>query len=120
MVRLLLDEQMPRRLRSVIPNHTVRTVRDMGWSGLKNGALLRQAESEFDVFVTMDRGIPFQQAIRSLKLGVLLVRARSNSFSVLAPHATRIGQTASTVTPGRVVELELPTSPGPDAGSPSA
>lgn len=90
----------------------------MGWSGLKNGALLRQAESEFDVFVTMDRGIPFQQAIRSLKLGVLLVRANSNSFSVLGPHATRIGLAASTVTPGRLVELELRTDPGPGGGSP--
>lgn len=55
----------------------------MGWAALRNGVSLRRAELLFDVFVTMDRGIPFQQAIHSLDVGALLIRAKSNNFQTL-------------------------------------
>jgi hypothetical protein len=79
----------------------------MGWSGLRNGILLRRAESDFDVFVTMDRGIPFQQSLGGLQIGVLLIRARNNSFQELDPHRTAISSAAATVLPGAVMELDL-------------
>ena len=107
MARLLLDEQLPRRLKSALEGHSASTVRDMGWSGLRNGILLRRAESDFDVFVTMDRGIPFQQSLGGLQIGVLLIRARNNSFQELDPHRTAISSAAATVLPGAVMELDL-------------
>lgn len=119
MARLLLDEQMPRRLKLVIPGHSVRTVRDMGWAALRNGVLLRWAELLFDVFVTMDRGIPFQQAIHSLDVGVLLIRAKSNNFQTLGKHAEQIGEAASRVRPGHVLELDLRPPPTEADDSPS-
>jgi hypothetical protein len=57
----------------------------MGWSGLKNGHLLSRAQSEFDVLLTMDQGIPFQQNVSQHRIAVFLLRARSNSLASLQP-----------------------------------
>ena len=57
---MLLDECVPRQLRSDIVGHDVRTVADMGWAGIKNGELLRRAAAEFDVFLTTDRNMESQ------------------------------------------------------------
>jgi len=59
-VRVLLDECVPRQLRSDIVGHDVRTVADMKWAGIKNGELLRRAAAEFDVFLTTDRNMESQ------------------------------------------------------------
>ncbi|MGE0597829.1 MAG: DUF5615 family PIN-like protein [Dehalococcoidia bacterium] len=107
MARLLLDEQMPRRLKQSLIGHSVFTVQDMRWSGLKNGALLRRAESIFDVLITMDKSIQFQQSVSGLEIGVLVLRAKSNSLQTLRPHVKLIGEVASQITPGTVFELEL-------------
>src|SRR5689334_12709486 len=61
-VRVLLDEQLPRQLAREFPSHEVRTVQQQGWAGLKNGELLRRAaEAGFEVFVTTDQNLEFQQ-----------------------------------------------------------
>ena len=61
-MRILLDECLPRRLRRGLPGHEVRTVQELGWAGTKNGALLRRAMAEgFEVFVTVDRNLEYQQ-----------------------------------------------------------
>lgn len=89
MGRLLLDENLPRLLAENLRPHEVRTVREMQWHGLKNGALLRRAEAEFDVFVTMDRSIPFQQSVRRLDIAVIIIAARSNRLNDLTPWRPR-------------------------------
>lgn len=119
-MRLLLDEQLPRRLRDVVPASEVRTVREMGWAGTKNAELLRRAQKHFDVFVTMDKSIPFQQVVVGLAIGVLVLRAWSNRFRDLAPFAAEIGAAASRVTPGSLSELDLRELPRPGGGFPSA
>lgn len=115
MARLLLDEQLPRRLKTAFKRHSASTVGDMRWLGFRNGLLLRRAEPVFDVLVTMDKGIPFQQAVAGLEIGVLLILARSNRFPELGPHIEQIEAAADAVKPGAVVELDL-TSPRPSAG----
>lgn len=107
MARLLLDEQLPVRLKHAVTDHYVRAVRDMQWRGLSNGALLARAESEFDVFVTMDTAIRFQQSVAGRSIGVLVIRAFSNSLPELRPHAHRISAAASRVVPGQVLVLDL-------------
>ena len=57
-MRLLLDESVPRRLRRALPAHTVKTAVEVGWSGVKNGALLTMAAAEFDAFITVDKNLP--------------------------------------------------------------
>jgi hypothetical protein len=54
-MRVLLDECVPERLRAELTGHAVRTVAEMGWSGIKNGQLLQRAATEFDCFLTVDR-----------------------------------------------------------------
>jgi predicted nuclease of predicted toxin-antitoxin system len=70
-MRVLLDECLPRRLTQALPGHDVRTVADMRWAGRTNGELLRLAADQFDVFVTVDRNIQYQQNAPSLELGVV-------------------------------------------------
>lgn len=66
-MRVLLDEDLPRELRRELVGHQVSTVRDMGWNGLKNGVLLRLASaSGFELFLTADRGIPYQRKVSVL------------------------------------------------------
>lgn len=66
---VLLDECLPRRLKRELPDHEVRTAPEMGWAGVENGELLRLASGEFDVFITVDRSLEFQQNLSDLALG---------------------------------------------------
>jgi hypothetical protein len=73
-VHVLLDEQLPRRLAGDLIGHRVRTVQQEGWAGLKNGDLLQRAEdSGFDVCVTADRNLEFQQNLTRARLGVVVL-----------------------------------------------
>ena len=60
-MRILLDECVPRKLTRELPGHECRTVTEMGWAGIKNGRLLRLAENQFDVFLTADQNLQYQQ-----------------------------------------------------------
>jgi predicted nuclease of predicted toxin-antitoxin system len=67
-VRVLLDECLPRRLKRDIVGHDARTVPEMGWATKRNGELLALAATEFDVFLTVDRGdrVPLAKSERSV------------------------------------------------------
>ncbi|MEO5762448.1 MAG: hypothetical protein ABIR28_09070 [Vicinamibacteria bacterium] len=67
-MRLLLDESVPVRLRRSLTAHTVKTAVAMGWSGVKNGALLALAANEFDAFLTVDKNLPHQQNLTTLPI----------------------------------------------------
>lgn len=66
-MRLLLDESVPAKPRRHLPDHDVRTAVEMGWSGVKNGRLLALAGQHFDVLITVDKNMPFQQDLRTLR-----------------------------------------------------
>ena len=82
-MRLLLDESIPVKLRRSLPNHDVRTVVEMGWSGVKNGKLLALAAEEFDAFVTVDKNLPYQQNLTTLPVAVVVLDAVSNELPAL-------------------------------------
>lgn len=82
-MRLLLDESVPRRFRLSLPNHEVRTVVEMGWSGVKNGKLLALAANEFDAFLTVDKNLPYQQNLITLPIAVIVLDAVSNELPAL-------------------------------------
>jgi hypothetical protein len=84
-MRVLLDEQLPVDLATELRGHTVDTVAGRGWAGIKNGELLRRMRGYYDVLVTMDRNIEFQQRIAVLPFGIVLVRAPSNRIQDLRP-----------------------------------
>jgi hypothetical protein len=84
-LRILLDENLPRRLGQLLIGHEARTVAHMGWAGVKNGQLLTLAQSQFDIFLTMDQGIPYQQNLDKYEIAVFVLRAPSNSLTHLRP-----------------------------------
>lgn len=70
MMRILLDECIDRRLVRDLVGHEVKTAPQMGWSGVKNGQLLALAAVEFDVFITVDRNLSFQQNLPKFDIAV--------------------------------------------------
>jgi hypothetical protein len=85
-VRVLLDEQLPRHLAREISGHEVSTVQREGWAGLTNGKLLRAAADRgFDVFVTADQNLQFQQNLRAVALRIVVLHAASNAIEDLRP-----------------------------------
>ena len=75
----------PRRLSRALAGQTVSTVVDAGWSGVKNGKLLSLAAGQFDVFVTADRNLHYQQNLAALPLTVVLLIAHDNRLPTLLP-----------------------------------
>ena len=80
-MRLLLDESVPARFRRSLPSHSVKTVVEMGWGGVKNGDLLVLAAKEFDAFLTVDKNLPYQQNVASLPVAVIVLEAYSNELA---------------------------------------
>lgn len=103
-MRVLLDENLDRRLKKAFDEELeVLTVTERGWSGKKNGELLRLAEQEFDVFVTMDRNLEYQQNLRSFDLGILLITAKSNRRKNVEPLMPEVGRALSRVRAGELI-----------------
>jgi len=88
-MKLLLDECVTRYLKTDFIGHEVKTVREAGFTGLKNRQLLKAAETEFDVLVTVDQSIRHQQNLRAFDLGVLILAAKSNKYADLKPLIPR-------------------------------
>ena len=99
-MKLLLDECIDRRLAKDLEAHDVKTVPQMGWSGIKNGELLTLAENEFDVFITVDRNLSFQQNLPKFNIAVLVLHAPSNRLADLRPLASTILSTLPTLKNG--------------------
>jgi hypothetical protein len=104
-MRLLLDEHLPMGLAAEFPGHAVHTVSGRGWSGIKNGELLRRMNGQYDALVTMDRSIEFQQRIATLRFGIVLVRARSKRMQDLMPLVPSIRSALDTLKPGRICRV---------------
>lgn len=84
-MRILLDENLPVDLAAEFVRHEVATVTGLGWQGIKNSELLRRAQGRFEVLVTMDRNLEFQQNIAGFQVSILLVLAHSNRMVHLRP-----------------------------------
>src|SRR5437899_400037 len=105
-MRILLDECVPRRLRERLPGHDVHTVPEMGWSGKKNGELLRLiAGQSFDVFLTVDQNLRYQQNLKTATVAVLVLVAPSNRLADLAPLMPSAQAALASLRPGDDVEI---------------
>ena len=89
-MRILLDESVPARLGRMLVGHEVKSVQRQGWSGIKNGKLLALAATEFDVLLTADKGIEYQQNLATLPVAVLIVLANSNRLGDMAGSVPNI------------------------------
>ena len=84
-MRILLDEPVPRRLGAALVGHEATTVPKSGWAGIKNGKLLALAATKFDVSLTTDKNIEFQQNLSALPIAILVIVAISNRMKDIEP-----------------------------------
>lgn len=103
--KILLDECIDGRLARHLHPHAVTTVAKAGWAGTRNGQLLRKAESEFDVFITVDRNLSFQQPLLDFDMAVMVLRAPTNRLQDLLPLVPRLLKAMASAGPGRVIEV---------------
>jgi hypothetical protein len=101
-VKVLLDECIDRRLAKEIEGHEVVTVPQAGWAGLQNGELLRRAQEQFDVFVTVDRNLSFQQSLPQFAIAVIILQAPTNRLQDLRPLVTQLQRKLSDAPKGQV------------------
>ncbi|MDE2810278.1 MAG: DUF5615 family PIN-like protein [Gemmatimonadota bacterium] len=105
-MRVLLDENLPSKLRRLFQAGVeVVTVGYRGWKGKENGELLKSAENEFDVLVTMDQGIPQQQNLSEIKMGIVLLEAKGNRYEDLAPLMNQVNTVLRTIEKGQVISV---------------
>jgi hypothetical protein len=110
-VLVLFDHGTPKGLARTLVGHTVHTAQSRGWDTLSNGELLNAAEEAgFDLLLTTDRRIRYQQNLKVRRIG-LVVLTGSTKWSGVQQHADRIAAVLSSATPGSYTEVEIPLQP---------
>src|SRR3954470_21292449 len=105
-MKILLDECVPKDLQQSFPNHSCSTVPKAGLAGKKNGELLKLAEQAgFDLIITVDQGLRYQQNLTGRKLAVLIVMAKSNKLADLLSHVQACMEALRSIRPGEVVPV---------------
>ena len=108
-MKILFDENTPRPLKRHLPNHTVSTTQEMGWAHIENGDLLDLAEGAgFDVLLTTDKNIPYQQKMEGRNLVLVILRAFNNRVETLVPLLPQVEALLLTLEAGRVYRVEIP------------
>lgn len=110
MVKILLDECLPKKLKYRIeeldPAFHTNTVPEMNWNSLADGKLLSKAEKDFDVFITSDRNLSFQQSIPDSEIHVLLLIAKTNIYEDLLPLIKKLKPIIKAYKPGEFSKIE--------------
>ena len=104
-VRILIDESLPGPLGSLLTGHDVSTVRDESWTSLTNGELLRRAAERFDVVVTADQNLEFQQNLHTLPIAVVVMMADSNRLESLEPLVPDVLEVLKTLKPKILIRV---------------
>jgi hypothetical protein len=103
--RVLLDECLPKKLKHEFVNCDVSTVTEMGWAGKKNGELMNAAGGHFDIFITADQNLRYQQNMAYAEVGVIVLVIRNNRIETIMPLMPQIQKEITSVTAGQVFEI---------------
>jgi predicted nuclease of predicted toxin-antitoxin system len=106
-MRILLDECVNPRLRLAFPGDEVKNVPEMGWRALTNGALMKEAASRFDVLVTLDRNLQFQNRTGKHSIGVVVLFTEFNHVEAYRPQFAEIRDLVRRTKPGQVSVLQI-------------
>ena len=104
-MRILFDQGTPVPLRDCLSGHSIQTAHELGWSKLKNGELLNEAEKQFDLLVTTDRHLRFQQNLADRRLAILVLP--TTNWPHLRTETERIAAAVNSLKPGQYLELTL-------------
>lgn len=100
---IILDENLPKPLNGIFPSHTVTTVQEQGLAGTVNGALLARLEGTFDVFITADKNLRYQQNLSDRKLAI--IELPTNRLPLLRPLFPRLAAAVDAIAPSAYVKL---------------
>lgn len=107
MRRVLLDENLPRKLRGDLSEFTVRTVQEEEWTSYANGQLLGRAQEKFDVLLTADRRLQFQQNLAHYNIGVVVIRTVSLRYRAIRTAIDPIRAALVAVAPGELIQVQV-------------
>ena len=105
-MKILLDECTPRLVKKRLPQFFIRTAQEMGWTGIKNGKLLNLAEGQFDVLISTDQNLPYQQNLAGKKIAIIILP--SNKVPIVAQLIPAVELALQAIQPGTFVEITLP------------
>jgi hypothetical protein len=109
-MKVLLDECLPRKLNREVNAESVTTVPEAGWASIQNGALLRLAEQEFDVFLTNDQKLEYRQNLKKVDLAIVVLVALTNDIDDLRPLMPAVNEALHKISAGEIVYIKAPTS----------
>ena len=104
-MRVLLDECLPRKLKRDLAGHDARTVPEMGWASKENGDLLDLAAAQFDVFLTVDRNLSYQQDLGRFDIAVVVLVAPGNRLADLRPLLPQVLEVLAGIRAGQVLRV---------------
>jgi hypothetical protein len=105
--RVLLDENLPRKLRRDLPDFAIRTVQEEGWTSFSNGELLGRAQDRFDVLLTADRRLQFQQNLARFTIGVVVIQTVSLRYRFIKQAIGSIRAALERARPGELVQVNV-------------
>jgi hypothetical protein len=104
-MRVLLDENIHHGFRKLLVGHDVFTVQYMGWAGYKNGKLLEKANGEFDVLLTLDSNLIYQNDFADKKIAVITMVSKKTKIDDLMPLVPKLLSSLNHIRPGQVVNI---------------
>jgi predicted nuclease of predicted toxin-antitoxin system len=104
-MRILIDECVDPRIKALFPEHDVSTVHDMGWNELTDGTLLALAAKSFDVLLTIDKGLEFQQNFQNLSLVLIVVAVRKNQMPYYQALQQQLLAAIENLSPGQIIHV---------------
>ena len=106
-MKVLLDECVTKHLKREFPAHEVSTVEEVGLKGLKNGRLLQSVAGKYDVLVTVDRNLTYQQNLKLFSLAIIVLAAKRNTYAALQPLMTQVLTALDKIKAGDVVVIRV-------------
>ena len=107
-MKVLLDECVPWPMHKFLSDHECATAQQRGWGGIKNGDLLKLAEAEFDIFITSDQNIRYQQNLSGRKIALVVLS--NPRWPIVRPWTERIVTAVNSAKPGTYTEVDIPGS----------
>ena len=104
-MKILFDESLPKPLAKELSGYNVSTTVGKGWQGKKNGELLRLAQKEFDVFVTADQNLQYQQNLQNYKIAIIVLIAKANRLDHLKPLIPKVLRSIPNIKMGELLRI---------------
>ena len=104
-MRVLIDECVDPRVKTLLSDHQPATVCEQGWSSLEDSALLSVAQAEFGAMVTIDRNLEFQQNLSKFRIGLVVVRVYKNQLIHYQALQQELARAVEQVRPGEVIHI---------------